>query len=147
MLFGVRNYGALKRNGYTARKIDGELLTYADVQDDVAKLYRKSYWDKCKCDNLPWYLNCYVFDMAVNSGPGNAVRTLQKMLDVVVDGDIGPKTLAVAAKFPHAKYNDFMQLRQAFYNNIVARDPSQKKFINGWTNRIARLQSFAESAS
>jgi lysozyme family protein len=81
--------------------------------------------------------------MAVNSGPGNAVKTLQRMLGVAVDGDIGTKTISAVGKWPAAKYDQFLTLRREFYDNIVKRDPGQKRFLSGWHNRLDRLRTAA----
>ena len=37
------------------------------TQDDVAPIYKKNYWDRCKCDDLPSGADWSVFDWAVNS--------------------------------------------------------------------------------
>ena len=34
--------------------------------EDVSTIYKKSYWDKCKCDDLLGGLDLCVFDFAVN---------------------------------------------------------------------------------
>ena len=36
--------------------------------EDVAPIYKKNYWDRCKCDELSSGLDWAVFDWAVNSG-------------------------------------------------------------------------------
>jgi hypothetical protein len=46
---------------------------------------------------------------------------------------IDPATLIV--RYANAKRN--------FYNGIVAARPNQKKFINGWLNRVADVQKNA----
>ena len=35
--------------------------------DDVAPIYKKNYWDKMKCDDLPSGLDLCVFDFGVNA--------------------------------------------------------------------------------
>ena len=61
------------------------------------RIYRAKYWDEVQADFLPAGIRYVMFDAAVNSGPGQAVRWLQKALGVVEDGILGPKTLAAAA--------------------------------------------------
>ena len=39
------------------------------------QLYKRDYWDKCRCDELPNAIRFHVFDVAVNSG--NAFGHLQ----------------------------------------------------------------------
>ena len=42
------------------------------TEEDVGPIYKKNYWDRCKCDHLPSGLDLAVFDWAVNSGTGRA---------------------------------------------------------------------------
>ncbi len=65
---------------------------------DVAKVYRVFYWDAVRADLLPAGVDLAVFDFAVNSGPAQAAKVLQRALGVAPDGDIGPQTLAALAK-------------------------------------------------
>lgn len=65
-----------------------------------AEWYRAEFWGPCKCDLLPSPVAAAVFDFAVNSGPGDAIRSLQRALGVVVDGAIGPKTLSAVYASP-----------------------------------------------
>ena len=57
--------------------------------EDVSPIYKKSYWDKCKCDDLLIGLDLCVFDFAVNVGLGRAAKFLQRMIGTTVDGGIG----------------------------------------------------------
>jgi lysozyme family protein len=54
-----------------------------------------------------------------------------------VDGGVGSQTIAaINAANPIDLYNTYKSNRQNFYNNIAANDPTQNKFINGWTTRV-----------
>ena len=66
--------------------------------DGAQALYASDYWRACSCDQMPWPLCLFVFDMAVNQGQPVAKVMLQRTLGVAPDGDIGPVTLAAAAK-------------------------------------------------
>src|SRR5579862_3236474 len=68
-------------------------LTIADAK----ALYRKDYWDRCSCDKLPAGIAFVVFDAAVNQGVSGSIRMLQRSLNVLEDGLIGPATLSAAA--------------------------------------------------
>ena len=65
----------------------------------VAPLYRKKYWDAVRGDELENGLDLAMFDYAVNSGVGRAVKTLQTCVGVPADGGFGPKTMAAVAQF------------------------------------------------
>ena len=56
---------------YIGRPVqDGEMR--ALTRETVEPFYKKGYWDKCRCDELPAGLDYAVFDFAVNAGPGRA---------------------------------------------------------------------------
>lgn len=115
--------------------------------DTAAYLYLWCFWVPSRCDELPAGVDGMVFDQAVNAGRTNGARLLQRAINrtglasaLAEDGQIGPRTLAAAAAVP------FLDLRAAFravvaerYRAIVAANPSQKKFLEGWLNRAAAL--------
>lgn len=126
----------------------GKKCTADDVkamsEDEARDIYEDMYYLKPKINLLPDALEPQVFDIAVNSGPGRAIKMLQQVLNLAgfecsVDGDIGPKTVHAAqlgyeAMGPYL-VNALSEAREAFYQNIVARNPSQKVFLRGWINR------------
>lgn len=73
----------------------------------LKEFYRTNFWDVMRLDGVAEEdeeLVFQVFDMGVNAGVGDAVRMLQRCLnwlgsrpELVVDGRIGPKTLAAVA--------------------------------------------------
>ncbi|HEX7072960.1 MAG TPA: glycosyl hydrolase 108 family protein, partial [Hyphomicrobiaceae bacterium] len=106
----------------------------------VAKVYRKHYWDKVKGDDLPSGIDYAVFDFAVNSGPTRAAKFLQEVLRVAVDGKIGPQTLAAARR---ANAADVIQAlcdkRMAFLRGLK----NWPTFHKGWTSRVAAVRAVA----
>jgi lysozyme family protein len=84
----------------TFRRMIDRNATVADLKNitdaQLSSIYRKGYWDKVKADQLPSGLDYAVFDFGVNSGPGTAVKYLQRALGVKVDAVIGPQTIAAA---------------------------------------------------
>jgi hypothetical protein len=103
---------------------------------------------------LPPPLDLYVFDFAVNSGPGRAVKTLQGLLGVAADGDIGPVTIdalqeEVAAGLLPELCNNYLAARLDFVLDVadgpddildMATD-EQAVFLQGWRNRIEHLRN------
>jgi len=101
-------------------------------------ILKVGYWDKCKADyiNNQSLANIFV-DMAYNSGCVTAIKKMQGVIGVVVDGLIGTKTLnAINNGNQESIFNKFKQVRIDYYNNIVKRNPTQKKFLNGWLKRV-----------
>lgn len=109
--------------------------------DLVAPLYKKNYWDTCKCDELPQGVDYAVFDAAVNMGRSRAAKLLQAALGVTVDGSIGKDTIAAAtAADPAELLKAFSLGKEAFYQSLL----TFPTFGKGWLNRVAHVQGAAE---
>ena len=100
--------------------------------EDVAPIYKKNYWDRCKCDELGSGLDWAVFDWAVNSGTRRVSKALQKACGAERDGVVGNKTLALA-NGQDVKYmiEEISVMRQSFYESLR----TFKTFGRGWTRR------------
>lgn len=85
------------------------------TKEDAKSIFKKRYWDAIGADDLPPGIQATAFDAAVNQGPGFARKALQDS-----GGD------------PEA----FNQLREDRYSRIAQRDPSQKRYLNGWMSRL-----------
>ena len=88
---GETNWGITKTvavaNGYA-----GDMRT---MPKETAKgIYKKMYWDRLQCDQLPFVVAFQLFDAGVNHGNSQAVKFLQRALSVADDGVIGAKTIA-----------------------------------------------------
>lgn len=113
--------------------------------DRAKEIYKRDYWDRCKCDFLPDALSIAVFDFAVNSGVKTAIKKLQKALGVAQDGVIGNQTIGAANRLnPRKVLEDFMDYRLEYIAEIIRKKPKQKKFERGWTRRIERVRKYCE---
>lgn len=101
----------------------------------AAEIYQANYWAPIKGDQLPWPLALFVFDAAVNQGVVPASRMLQRALDAVQDGVIGPRTLALAAGSTPWHAARFMAFRAMRYQNTRNFD----RFGEGWLTRIFQV--------
>ena len=130
---GETNLGVTKKvyEEYLGREVTSQEMK--DLQpSDVKPLYKKLYWDRCKCDDLPSGLDWAVFDWAVNSGTGRASKAVQKCCGAEQDGAIGPKTLAlVDGQNTAYMIEKFGEIRQDFYESLS----TFKHFGKGWTRR------------
>lgn len=108
-----------------------------DLPLDLAKrIYRDKYWDAVKAEQLPPAIRLAIFDAAVNSGPGQAAKWLQRALGVKDDGAIGPQTIAAAnAGNPDALRMRMLAQRLKFMTGLS----NWPAFSRGWANRIASL--------
>jgi len=117
------------------------------TREEAIEIYQTMYFKQPLFHLLPECLQGPVFDFGVNAGPGRAVKSLQTLCNkigaggvVSVDGGLGPFTLkAVQTCLDQVgettMVNAYQDERQNFYNAIVANNPSQSRFIHGWTNR------------
>ena len=140
---GMTNLGVTKRVweewvGRESNEKEMRSLTPAMVEP----LYKRKYWDACRCDELPEGLDYLVFDFAVNAGPGRSIKTLQTAVGATPDGIIGPKTLAaVRAVDPHELIEKFSVAKTQFYESL----PTFPTFGRGWLNRVADVKVKASS--
>ena len=91
---GMTNLGITKRtyDEFHGTDIDEEGMQSLTV-DDVTPIYRRNYWDRCRCGDLPSGVDWAVMDASVNHGTGRAAKFLQKAVMVEQDGAIGPRTI------------------------------------------------------
>lgn len=66
------------------------------TEQQAKAIYKRDYWNACRCDDLPPAIAIMVFDSAVNQGPTQAIRFLQRAINVKDDGIIGPNTIKAA---------------------------------------------------
>jgi lysozyme family protein len=115
----------------------------------AAEIYRREYYEEPRLDTLPARVQAFVFDAAVNHGPGRAIHFVQLVCNaagfgpLAVDGACGPLTGRVAAEADQAMGDwllaALVEERRNFYLALVARDPGQRVFLNGWLNRLAEF--------
>ena len=133
---GETKYGISKR-AYPALNI--KHLT----RDDAKEIYRKDYWNRLSGDSLPQPLALTLFDFAVNSGIGTAVKHLQELLDLKVDGWFGPKTLVAVQDLDKTGVNALVTAindkRLQLYVRL-SNSPTQRRFLLGWLRRLMALQ-------
>ncbi len=116
------------------------------MTDDDLEIAYKAYYDD-DMDNLhSETLVIKLFDFRYNCGPVSGVKLLQRAINnihpgaVVVDGQIGSHTVAVANSIPQEALTvQFIDEAMEHYRAIVAHDPTQNKYLKGWTNRANRL--------
>jgi len=103
----------------------------------VAKdIYKKMYWDAVQADKMPLKLRYALFDAAVNSGVTQAIKWLQRAVNVSDDGILGPKTLAAVISQDQSKVFDSMVAQRLKFMASLSNWPA---FGRGWTRRIAAI--------
>ena len=131
---GETNFGIAKRSH---PDVDIANLT----KDGAKEIYKEHYWDKNKVESLSEDLRHIYFDMRVNQGRGRAVKILQqaanaKGADLVVDGGMGPKTIAAMDGVELQRVRAY---RVKYYADLVTRKPDLEKFYFGWFRRALEV--------
>ena len=104
-------------------------FVFKELSNDVISFYKKNYYDRFRIDYLyDELLAMHVFDMCITSG--RAIKLLQEVLKVTVDGAIGNQTIE-AANANKLAASLFIAKRKEYYTSL-----NQPKYINGWLNRV-----------
>lgn len=138
---GMTNLGCTKKvwEEWVGHPVDEKTMRSL-TPVDVAPLYKSKYWDKIKGDDLPTGIDYFVFDTAINSGPGRASKFLQGCVGVDMDGALGPKTLAAVSAFNQAQLiDDYAKRRLSFLQDL----PTWATFGKGWSNRVTEVKQKA----
>ena len=145
---GRTNLGITQKNYDAFRKASGKPPRPVDEINgaEVEEFYAQ-YWKDAHCGYMPEPLDLQVFDAAVNHGAGRAIKLLQRVLGTDEDGIAGRQTMdALHADIVAFGVSDvclrYLKERQAFYDRIIERDPSQAVFARGWENRIDHMRAY-----
>lgn len=144
---GATNYGITEKtaraNGFPGDMRNLPLAT-------AKQIYRNEYLVKPGFADFPSDVAAELFDTGVNMGPAKATEFLQRATNALngsgltVDGKMGPATKTAVNSYLKSRSNASSTLVKALnclqgvrYIEIVEKNPSQRKFINGWiTNRV-----------
>jgi len=128
---GATNYGITERvarqHGYS-----GDMRNLPISM--AAAIYRKSYWNPCRCDDLPEDCRFDVFDAAVNSGVTRASIWLQDVVGTASDGKIGPITVKAASQYDGQLIGRRLTAKRLQFMTQLSTWPT---FGRGWARRIA----------
>lgn len=142
---GKTKYGIIE---VEARKYGYRGLMKDFTLELAKEIYFKKYYTKYnldKIDNNEIALS--ICDWTVNSGVWGlkkAQQTLNELgYNLVVDGIFGNKTLQALNTVDVIKFLELYHNKQRlFSNNIVKNNPTQKKFLQGWLNRVSRKENY-----
>lgn len=128
-----------KNNDEKIDVADLKIITKDDVRNRILKPH---YWDRWRADEIEEQgIANMLVDWTYCSGKWGIVIP-QRVLNVEPDGIVGKKTInAVNGYYNQMElFNLLKQERLAFVYRIVERDKTQKKFLNGWVNRINSIK-------
>lgn len=133
------------RGGYTCfgcasnglcRGIDMANITRERVED----LAYANIFKKYNVDKIPDAFRGYLLWGMWGSGAVTGIKQFQGALGVPITGKIDDATIYATEHYTGDFAAAYTQNREQFLRNIVARDPSQKKFLKGWLNGLKLLQ-------
>ena len=111
--------------------LDIEALT----QQEAKEIYYNDFWLRVGGDDLPAAIVFQLFDAAINHGVGNAIRMLQRAVDVADDGQYGPVTeSAVMMRMVDDVLHCFNAERLDFYTKLS----TWHMYGKGWVRRVTQ---------
>jgi len=113
-LGGETNFGISKRKYPTLNIKDLTMV-------DAIAIYRRDYWDRNSLDKYDLPFCVVAFDSYVQHRP----EVVRGMLDIAGD-----------------KWQRLITARRDYYGEIIKKNPSQQKFLVGWTIRLNKLSQY-----
>ena len=138
---GMTNLGVTRRNWEVYLNRDVTETEMRGLTPEIVKPFYKSlYWDKIKGDQLPAGIDYAAFDFAVNSGVSRAIKILQQIAGVLVDGSLGPKSMeAIKSCNSKQTVESICGMRLDFLKRL----PTFETFGKGWSRRVAEVKDKA----
>ena len=103
------------------------------------------YWNRWKADEIKNQSIANILVDWVWASGIYGIKIPQEILEVTADGIVGKNTLSALNSYePQAElFGRIKQARYEFIERICEKRPANKKFRNGWRNRIKAF-TFAE---
>jgi lysozyme family protein len=103
----------------------------------VRDFYKTNFWDRIRGDDITVQpIAETIFNFAVNTGTGVAIKLAQLIVGVTPDGTVGPKTIERLNICTTEKFLPAYALAKiSRYVQICMKDRSQSKFLLGWCRR------------
>ena len=123
-----------KRKGLSEPTVDDLKHLSNNEWIDILK---SLYWDKWKADQIKSQSVANILVDWVWASGNYGIKIPQQLLNVKVDGIVGPKTLeAVNSRNPRELFDLIKIARFDFIEDICRKRPANNKFKRGWLNRI-----------
>ena len=119
------------------------------TKEQAKIIYFNSYWQPMNLEGIKnANLVLHLFDHGVNAGKRNAIRMVQKIVEVKQDGICGAVTTKAINTFQQpifvvdgygmisTVFEHFKYARYKYYADLTIRRPVTKKYLRGWYNRI-----------
>jgi hypothetical protein len=129
---GVTKYGIILDDLFRVGRKNATAKDIENLTREEAKaIYKKLYWDAMNLDSVKNKgVACALFDIGVVRGTGVPPKYVEEIC--------GPGKTANDIS-PEVFIQKFSDRSESGFRQIVARNPRQVKFLNGWVNRAKRL--------
>ncbi|MBB6262144.1 lysozyme family protein [Paenochrobactrum gallinarii] len=138
---GATKYGITHRTLAAHRGVAS--VTPAQVKAlskaEATEIYRRSYWVQSGGDLLPVGIDFMAFDYGVNSGPAQAVKSLQRVVGVTADGIVGGQTVAAVKAYKGDLIAAYAAERLRFMRTLK----TWPVFGRGWQKRVESVEAQA----
>ena len=100
-------------------------------------ILKEGYWNRWRADEIKDQSVANILvDWVYNSGV-HGIRIPQYLLSLKSDGIVGKLTLNAINSYPNQQeLFERLKAERIRYYNRLATEPSQKKFLKGWINRV-----------
>lgn len=134
--------GGFTRLGITSKNFGSVMpvdffssMQFKQAVQAAKKFYQNQFWSHMIGDQINQdEMAAVLLSASVNTGIGIAVKMIQNILQITMDGHFGMETLTELNK-----RNIVTQFRvewSGHYHDIVDNNPNDAKFLDGWLNRV-----------
>ncbi len=138
---GATKYGITHKTLAAHRGVSG--VSPAEVKaltkQEATVIYQRSYWTQSGGDLLPVGIDFMTFDYGVNSGPAQAVKSLQRVVGVTADGIVGGQTVAAVKGYKGDLIGVYAAERLRFMKSLK----TWGTFGRGWQKRVMNVEAQA----
>ena len=126
-----------RKKGYPAPTVE-RLKNLSE--HEWTEILKTMYWDRWKADQIESQSVANILVDWVWASGNYGIKIPQQLLNVTVDGIVGPKTIAaVNSRNPRELFDMIKIARFDFIEDICRKRPANNKFKRGWINRINDL--------
>lgn len=91
--------------------------------EQAKNIYRTDYWNRLQCNNHKPSMALALFDTGVHLGVGRAIQLVKKLIN-------------------KEDWELLLDHREAYYDNLIKKNPVLIKYKNGWNNRLRDLNIY-----
>lgn len=142
---GRTNQGIIQREYSAYRRRKGlpnqDVFLMQDNERD--EIYWEGYGAKVRFNELPPGVDLVICDGAINSGPGQSVKWVQRALGLAADGVLGNVTLQAIIDYPN--HDDLIAKIIANREAFLRALKTFWHFGKGWISRTTQLKRIGQS--